>query len=231
MLEQIDKLFTYIKLPIKYFWVLGIFAAFILFLPKDFIKTIGLDYFSNKYKAWLAILFILSISKVIVELGHLIWQNYANKRLSLKREAELNEARANKEAELKKNKEAKIEALVESLYGLDPKEKSVLREFYLQNCNTLKLPYDNATISGLINRGILVLDGQTYEKSLAGLLMSIKINDLIKSHITFELINLPTSEKASEKEMDWLIKNRPDFMSEIDRHNELFHKSWNRRSF
>jgi hypothetical protein len=93
------------------------------------------------------------------------------------------------------------------------------------------LPYDNATISGLINRGILVLDGQIYEKSLAGLLMSIKINDLIKSHITFELINLPTSEKASEKEMDWLIKNRPDFMSEIDRHNELFHKSWNRRSF
>ncbi len=78
-----------------------------------------------------------------------------------------------------------------------------------------------------MTKGILVLAGKYGERSTAGMLFLVKIADGIQ--VSIDMIDLPAGEPTPE-EKDFIISNRPDFLPEIEAHNDLFHKSWWNRS-
>ncbi|WP_305814118.1 super-infection exclusion protein B [Photobacterium leiognathi] len=113
--------------------------------------------------------------------------------------------------------------LLDRLEKLDPREKSVLREYYLQGQNTIKLPMDHPVVAGLINVGVLQLIGQHGRMSTAGMLFSMKISDFVRENLTNDLLDLPSGEPSHE-EIDFLKNNRPPFMNSILREESLFNR-------
>mgnify|MGYP000274158078 CR=1 FL=1 len=204
MPDWFDKLVAFIKLPMKYLWVAALFSGLTLFLPTEMVKELGLDVLLEKYRPWLGALFIFSTCLVVIEIFQIIWKKLKSNRL---------EAKFNSK-------------LIDHLNDLDPHEKSVLREYFIQNRNTLQLPYDNATISGMLNHGLLHMAGNTGERSLAGMLLPIKINPKIRGLITNHMIDLPESQNPTQADIEWIRDNRPEFTREIAHHNEVFHRSW-----
>jgi hypothetical protein len=116
----------------------------------------------------------------------------------------------------------------EAFQNLDRHEKAVLREFFIQGQNTLRLPIDHPTVAGMRTRGILEIVGSHGEGSLAGLLFPVKLADDIRGQLTAAMVDLPEGEPSKEQ-VEWVVTNRPDFIPEIERHIDLFHRSWDRR--
>lgn len=207
MPDWADKIIEFVKLPIKYIWVTFIFCGIFLFLPVGWIEFLGLDSLNEKYRTWIGPVFVFSFCMVVVDLFLLLKKKMVANRAESKRQL----------------------ALIDSLSKLDPHEQSILREFYIQQRKSIQLPYDNPTVSGMLRAGLLKLSGNTVEVSLAGQLMSMQINPEIQDIVTFEEINLPENEEPTDQQVQWVRKNRPDFMYEIEHHNDLFHKHWSRR--
>lgn len=104
--------------------------------------------------------------------------------------------------------------------GLDHAEKSVLREFYIQGQNTIKLPMDHPVVAGLLSSGVLSIVSQHGKHSLAGMLVSMKIPDRLREIITLEMLDLPVGE-PSEQDIEFLKENRPPFTRSIQREEAL----------
>lgn len=204
MPDWFEKLLPFIKLPLKYLWVASLFSGLTLFLPIEEIKNLGLDILLEKYRPWLGTLFIFSTCLVFAELLQILYKKLKSNRLKSKQSRKI----------------------LERLYQLDPHEKSVIREFFIQKRNTLQLPFDNAIVSGLLNDGILQMSSTSGEMSLAGKLFAIRITLKADDLITHEMIDLPNASNPSKSDNEWINSNRPEFTHEINRHNSTFHRSW-----
>jgi len=204
MSDWFEKIISFIKLPIKYLWVAAIFTGFVFFAPQDWVEYLGLLNLKADYKVWLGPLFVLSSALVVLDIFRLLWKGIKKFYFRRKLKAQL----------------------IESLSKLDHYEKSIIREFYIQNKKTLQLPMDQATISGMLQSGFLTIAGSLGERSLAGMLFPIMINPIVEDFITYEHIDLPTN--PTDADIEWVKNNRPDFLYEIEHHNQLFHTHWNR---
>lgn len=204
MPDWFDKIVAFIKLPLKFLWVAVVFSGLTLFLPTEMIKEFGLDVLLENYRPWLGVLFIFSSCLVVIEALKIGWQRLKNNR----------------------KKAIQNSKLLRHLFNLDPHEKSVLREFIILDRNTLQLPCDNPTISGMISDGVLEIIGSSGERSLAGILMAVKINPIVKDFMTNEIIDLPNLKNINQSDAEWLNNNRPEFVSEIEDHNRVFHRRW-----
>lgn len=198
-MEWISKLIEAAKLPTKFIVVIFFVSAALLCLSEDTLTSFKLAEFSKKFGLYIGITALASGALLLIEAIGYIWNSVTNK-ISF----------------------SKIKKLsLERLNQLDPSEKSVLREFYLQGQNTLKLPMDHPVVAGLINVGILRLIGQHGRMSTAGMLFSMKISDFLRENLTFDLLDLPSGEPSNE-EIDFLKNNRPPFMNSILREESLF---------
>lgn len=203
-MEWLSKIVDIIKIPTKYFWIILIISLICLFLPDSWLNNFKLLELRNAYHLYISLAFIITFSIVTVESTLFIYKKIKSNCI-LKN--------------YKKN-------LLNNLSRLDPQEQSVLREFFLQNQNTLRLPYDEPIVSGLIKKGILRIVGQLGEKSLAGVLLPIEINEVIKDYILPEQIHFPISNPLTKDDEEFLLNNRPDFMPEIYHHIKVFHRGW-----
>jgi len=203
-MEWLSKIVDIIKIPIKYFWMIFLMSLFLISLPDSWLNNIKLLDFRNSYHLYISLALIITLCLITVESSLFIYRKIKS-NFSLKN--------------YKKN-------LLTNLTRLDPQEQSVLREFFLQNQNTLRLPYDEPIVAGLIKKGILKIIGQLGEKSLAGVLLPIEINPIIKDDILPEQIHFPTSNPLTKEDEEFLLNNRPDFMPEIYHHIKVFHRGW-----
>jgi len=197
--EWISKVLEATKLPTKFIVVIFLASFALLLLPEDNLTSLKLVEFSNKYGIYIGIAALASGALLAVELVGYIW-NTINHKVSSR-----------------KFKKSSLERLTQ----LDSSEKSVLREFYLQGQNTLKLPMDHPVVAGLINLGILHLVGQHGRMSAAGMLFSMKISDFVRKNLTYELLDLPSGQPSNE-DIEFLKNNRPPFMGSIFREESIF---------
>jgi|GEM_PF-1187881 len=203
--EWIGKVVEALKLPLKYMWAVVLVTGFLLFVPESKLKTFGVDSFAVAYRQTVGIVFLSSAAVVIVsavQFSHGFIGSRLQKRQLIKR-------------------------AIRNLESLDAKEKAILREFFIQGQDTIQLPVDQANVAGLIKKGGLVVIGSMGEQSLAGVLFPVTIQTEVKKVLDFRHIDLP--EKPDDAQIEWLRSERPAFMFEIDRHNETFHTSWERR--
>ncbi len=170
-----------------------------MFLPETMMIKLNLIVFKADYGKYFGISFIGSSGLLILMLGKWII-NKVNSKIS-------------------NAKYRKI--ILESVQNLDNHEKAVLREFYIQDKNTLKIPMDNPTVSGLVNKHILYLVGQYGEMSVVGMLFNYSISNVARENLTYELLELPIGE-PSKQEIEQIRINRPSWMLKLESKQRIF---------
>ena len=97
---------------------------------------------------------------------------------------------------------------------LDADEKSVLREFYIQQANTLEMPVEDRVVSGLLAKGILQTTLDKGQYSAGGLLLPTIIAPTAKKYISPKKIGMPASlDDPAAREA--LSTSRPQYMYEM----------------
>lgn len=201
-MDWLGKLIVHLKDSIKHIWAITIATGLLLFLPDRSLEKLHVLKFTQDYGAYIGVVFIVTIVLACINVVNAVWKVFSRKR---------NRAKA-------------LLAISNSLQNLDAQEQAVLREFFIQGQNTLRLPIDHPVVAGLSAKGILVGVGNAGERSLAGMLFPLAIRDDIREHSS-AMIGLPATENPSQQEIEWLKRNRPEFMREIARHEDLFHRS------
>jgi hypothetical protein len=205
MTEFFSKIIEFVKLPLKYIWAVLLVSSGLIFFPEKWKYKICVDKFSEEHTSLIGIIFLFSAAIVLINILLWFWG--------------LIQSRVNK---------AKFtSSAIKALVRLDPKEKAVLREFYIQDQDTLLLPIDNPFVAGLMQKGIIQQVGSLGESSLAGMLFSVTIYPPIKEFVTPEILDLPVHE-PTEAEIERIKDSRPDFLFEIEEHKRVFHTSWRR---
>jgi len=200
------KLIEFLRLPTKLVAVICLVSALLTFLSPDDLSKLHLDSLQKEYAPILGIVFLVSAILLVLEaviwvysILMLLWNRY---RLSNRAVGLMDE--------------------------LDTKEIAVLREFFIQGQFTLQLPMDHPVVAGLLRKGILFFVGEIGSGSLAGILVPMSISEPVKKRITYEYLGLPEGE-PTESEIEWVRRNRPEFMGELDRRQRLhygFGNNW-----
>lgn len=198
------KILELLKLPTKIIAVLCLVSGLLVLLPVEYLNELHLENIESQYGAIIGIAFL--VTSVLLALELIIWLGNKVQITYLKNKISKN--------------------ALQSLEQLDFKELSVLREFYIQDQSTLLLPMNHPVVASLIKKGIIEQVGGFGERSMIGLLVSLTISSNIKPHVTNELLNLPNHE-PTEQEIQWIRKNRPEFMGELDRRNYLHYRFGN----
>ena len=197
-MEWASKILEAAKLPTKFVVAVFLASTLLLFLSPEIILKLRLEKLLQEYGRYLGIASILSGSVLAIDL--IAWLSRKLKKYFLRR---------------------KIRNLSkERLKSLDQAEKAVLREFFIQGRNTIKLPMDHPVVAGLLSAGVLTVVGQHGKHSLAGMLFSMKIPDVLSEEFTYEMLDLPAGE-PSEEDVEFIRENRPAFMDRIERDEAL----------
>lgn len=190
-MENLKALFDLTKLPSKFFFLFSVVSGFILFADNNLLKKIHLEKLNESYGWIIGLVFISTSGLVLV--NFVIW---AFKKLSYKIKL------------FKIKKEHK-----ERLKSLDFHEKSVLREFVINQKSSIEVPIDNPTITGLIRKKILSINKQFGNGFImSGMNASVSMNKFVEKHLTAKDIDLSESSNPTEEEIDFIKSNRPDWV-------------------
>lgn len=184
-------------------------SGFLIFLPGNVLEILRLDSFKSNFGGYVGFTFLSSGALLTISLAINIGGWIKNRW----------------------EKSNRLSATVQRLQHLDSQEKAVLREFFCQGQNTIQLPISQTVVAGLLEKGILCRVGTLLEKSVAGFLSPVQITENIRNLITFELIDIPVSFQGEPNPIDIEIiqSSRPEFIQDIEEHNNTFHTSWMRR--
>ncbi len=182
--------FDFTKLPTKIFVVVALASGVFLFAPVSITKLLHFEKF-NKYAGYVGLLFVFCIVFVVVNFVIWVFQK-VEFRINLKK--------------LKKEYQ-------NTLSSLDSKEKAVLREFAIQGQHSVKMPYDDTVVSGLIDKGILKFNKQLGNSFIAnGNKVSLSLSKYISEIITPEHLDL--SLTLTEEEKYVIEENRPEWTND-----------------
>lgn len=106
-----------------------------------------------------------------------------------------------------------FEKIIEAMTRLDPTEKAVLREFFLQGQNTIRLPIDEPTVAGLRAKGIIQLVGRNGSATPAGIIFSFALSPIAHDHLMLDQIDFP--QNPTESDFDRIDRSRPAFVPQI----------------
>jgi len=160
-----------------------IFSGLVLFIPTDILKTPEFTKFKSNYGEYVILAFGITSIWLLIGFINLIRKYIDDKKIE-------------------KNFRKKIQ-------DLDPVEKLVLREFFIRKRNTLKLPVEYSSISGLIDKEILYYTSDAVKKPLGAdsAYMDCSITDLAKKFLNnenWESYLLDESVSNKTKTPDWL---------------------------
>jgi|LSQX01.1.fsa_nt_gb hypothetical protein len=198
-MDWITRLVEAVKLPTRYVSAIFLGSTLLLVFPSEFLDFLKLGKFVERFDMFIG---IISLSSGVILFVNILISFTQKVQSKLKRN------------QFRKKMSEKIEIL-------DPDEKSVLREFFLQGRNTLKLPFDHPVVAGLLQSGVLTQVGSMGRMSMAGMLVNIKISDHARSSLVAHHLDLPLGE-PSESELNFLRRNRPPFVTTIEREDSLF---------
>lgn len=112
------------------------------------------------------------------------------------------------------SRNARRREIYEAVRQLDADEKSVLREFYIQQANTLEMPVEDRVVSGLLAKAILQTTRDTGHYSAGGLLLPVIITPAAKKYVTPKKVGMPASlDDPVAREA--LSTSRPQYMYEM----------------
>ncbi|MCE9679279.1 superinfection exclusion B family protein [Shewanella sp. AS1] len=104
-----------------------------------------------------------------------------------------------------------IETIEEKIQLLDPTERALLREFFLQGETILSLPENETAVRGLLECKILECLGNQKHYAIQGSTADYKISMLARRYLNRQVLRLPAGE-PSQAQMQLLIQARPHFI-------------------
>lgn len=203
-MEWISKLLDINKLPTRIILLIWFISAVLLYIPESIIKNLDLVDFKADYGKYFGIAFLTSSCLLMITVGTWVIKKIHIRRLNVKY----------------KN------VILESVNNLDTHEIAILREFYIQGRNTLKIPMDNPTVSGLVNKGILHRVGQYGEMSVVGMLFNHAISKIARDNLTSEILELPNGE-PSINDIERIQNQRPSWMLTLESKQKLIDGLYN----
>lgn len=104
-----------------------------------------------------------------------------------------------------------LERIEEKVKLLDPVERALLREFFLQGATVLTLPEAEQAVKSLSKAGILEHLGNQKHYAIQGSTADFKISMRAREHLNRQVLRFPAGAPSAE-EMKSLIKARPPFI-------------------
>mgnify|MGYP003680096097 FL=1 len=105
-----------------------------------------------------------------------------------------------------------VETIDAKVKLLDPAERALLREFFLQGQTILTLPQNELAVKNLVNTSILEMLGNERHYAIQGPTAEYKISMQARNYLNRDVLRLPAGEPSAE-EMNHLIKTRPHFIN------------------
>jgi hypothetical protein len=198
-MENLKALFDLTKLPAKFFFLFAVLSGFILFADAELLKRLHLEKLNDSY-GWIVGLVFISTSGLVF-VNSIIWtfKSISNK-LTFRR--------------IKKE-------YIEKLRNLDYHEKSVLREFIINQTSSLEVPIDNSTITGLINKKIIFINQQFGNGFIMnGMNASVSLSKFVDKHLKLEDIGL--NNNPTEADYEFVENNRPSWVENRIRRKSLY---------
>lgn len=187
-MEHLKTLFDFSKLPTKFFILFAGASGFILFANPDWLSIIEVASLKEEYGQYIGLTFIISTGLVVI--NFLIWvQKYFSKKINV----------------FKFKKEYS-----ENIKTLDPQEKAVIREFYINGQSSIEMPIDDPVVNGLINKNILKINKQ-FGNSFIMNGMNASISLMKRAEKLLKPIDIDLSEKPTEDEVELIKSNRPSW--------------------
>jgi hypothetical protein len=185
-MEWIKSLLDVSKVPAKIVFLVAVISGALLFLPVQLIEILQLLQFRIDFGMYFGIIFIASAGLLII--NFVLWTIA--------------------KAKSKRAKKKLYELILLTINELDEHEKSVLREFGVQGKNTILMPIDNPTVSGLLHNGILSYVSPNGQITLAGRSFPLKISEFAKEFLTFQQLDFPVGEPSKE-DLKKILESRP----------------------
>lgn len=104
-----------------------------------------------------------------------------------------------------------VEVIEKKVLLLDPTERALLREFFLQGEAILTLPENEAAVKSLLESNILEYLGNQKHYAIQGPTADYKISMAARSHLNRQVLRLPQGE-PNQEQIQLLMKARPHFI-------------------
>lgn len=192
---KVSDLIDLDKIPMKIIILLGIVSGIFVFASDSFLKTLKMNEFQEDYGKFFGPVFIVSIAFIALSIIYYFKNKIENG--------------------LNKSKSQKF--IIEELESLDPHEQSVIREFGIQNRNSVKMPIDNSTVAGLINKRILKSVSNIGDGLYLPLILTTIANRNLKD------VHIGVSEEMTDEELSEIFSKRPDWAT------DYFYQQFNNR--
>lgn len=202
-MDWFSQLISTLKLFISARIIFGILitSGFLLFFGKYFPF---LEEIINTNKALIFIVFILTAAILIFDIVSSVI-NYISKII--------------------KPNTLKRWILKRRIKSLNDSEKAILREFFIQGKEDIKLPINNPNVAGLIEKGILyIIVGYSVKHLPVGVIAYVGISYGARELLNLELIGWPES-RPQKRELKRILENRPQFIKVIEAERDPF-KEW-----
>lgn len=105
-----------------------------------------------------------------------------------------------------------VETIEAKVKLLDPAERALLREFFLQGATILALPQNELAVKSLLHTNILEKLGNERHYAIQGPTAEYKISMAARIYLNRDVLRLPAGEPTQE-ELSHLLKARPHFIS------------------
>ncbi|MGS0680458.1 superinfection exclusion B family protein [Shewanella sp. 125m-7] len=169
---------------------LALACAALLFAPKALLASLSLNEFSQQHAHFIGLGLIIGAAFLLTQILN-YFLDEAIGHLSNKRS---------------------IEIIEEKVKLLDPTERALLREFFLQGETILTLPEQETAVKSLLKTGILENLGNQKHYAIQGSTADFKISMRARVHLNRQVLRFPVGEPSPE-DMKNLIKARPHFVN------------------
>ncbi|MCJ8303237.1 superinfection exclusion B family protein [Shewanella sp.] len=171
---------------------LAIVSGVLLFVPVGILTAVNLEVVVSANSSFIGLGFIIGIAYLITQVVS-YFLDEAIGALKAKRT---------------------IEIIEEKVRLLDPTERALLREFFLQGETVLTLPQNEPAVKSLLTTNIIELLGNQKHYAIQGSTADYKISMRARIYLNRQVLRLPVGE-PSQAEMLNLIKARPTFANNV----------------
>ena len=207
-MEWFSKLIEWLKLPARIIAFIALMSCAFLFLPSKIIETLKLQDFIDLYGKYFGVVFIVASSYLLFIFLGFVFSKVKSMFINLKN---------NKNA--KENSKIKKQQIQSALCDLTQSEKCLLREFYLQGKDVIKVIYANEDVISLINKEIIYYASKCGERYIFGTVVNVRLNDYVKKSLSLPLLGLPA--EPTKIDLERCVKERPAFIWQIQSIEEL----------
>lgn len=178
-------------------------CAVLLFIPENLVPNSAITVFRQKYGTFILIAMAFGSAALVVEVFYWGIQRLIGRRRRLVSEQQL------------------LERMLECLSRLDKHEQLVMREFIIQERNTIKLPLNQAVVVGLRQAGIINLVQPLIQRCHAGQVGIFTLSPVIRDYLSPELVGLPNGP-VTDQDRERVFGERPYYIHEITQRERVW---------